>query len=174
MHRQKVLKHPLQNSGPQKKGNKYQVIILTNKLWHSRSSSLGLELAKEPLLLLGGLEATVPKLGRGVDKLELDLLQGQTGGLLQQGLAEGDHSLLGTNAATLDHQIITLHNTIVGEATHGSDVLLRPARNTIQNWNHQKHRCFDVMISLNSLNVPTLPVPVKLCGSIMAFLASLA
>ena len=39
--------------------------------------SLGLDLAVELLLLVGGLEATVPKLGRCVDELELDLLQGQ-------------------------------------------------------------------------------------------------
>ena len=39
--------------------------------------SLGLDLAVELLLLIGGLEATVPKLGRCVDELELDLLQGQ-------------------------------------------------------------------------------------------------
>lgn len=37
-----------------------------------RSSSSSLELAIEPLLLVRGLEATVPELGRGVDELELD------------------------------------------------------------------------------------------------------
>jgi hypothetical protein len=90
-------------------------------------STLRLELAKEPLLLIGSLEATVPKFGRCVDELELDLLQRQPGSLLQEGLAEGHHPLLWTHTAALDHQVVTLHDTIMGEATHGSDVLLSPA-----------------------------------------------
>ena len=96
-----------------------------------QSSNLSLELAEKPLLLLGCLEATMAELRRCVDELQLDLLQGQTRGLLQEGLTEGHHSLLRANTATLNHQVITLHNAIVGEATHGSDVLLSPAGNTI-------------------------------------------
>lgn len=103
-----------------------------------RSSSSSLELAIEPLLLVRGLEATVPELGRGVDELELDLLQGQTRGLLQQGLAEGHHALLGANTASLDHQVVGLHHTIVWEATHGSDVLLSPVSIIIRYNSEQK------------------------------------
>ena len=80
-----------------------------------------------PLLLVGSLEAPMPKLGRGIDELELDILQGQPRSLLQKGLAEGHHPLLRTHTAALDHQVVALHYTIVGEATHGSDVLLSPA-----------------------------------------------
>ena len=64
---------------------------------------MGLDLAVGLLLLVGDLEATVPKLGRCFDELEFDLFQGQPRGLLQQGLAKGHHSLLGADAATLDH-----------------------------------------------------------------------
>jgi hypothetical protein len=91
------------------------------------NNSSGLELAEEPLLLLGCLETPVPKLGRGVDELELDLLERQPGGLLQQGLAEGDDPLLGANAAALDHEVVSLHHTVMREATHRGDVLLSPA-----------------------------------------------
>lgn len=44
---------------------------------------LSLEPPIELLLLLGGLEAPMPKLGRCVDELKLDLLQGHTGSLIQ-------------------------------------------------------------------------------------------
>jgi hypothetical protein len=93
------------------------------------AESLGLELAKEPMFLVCGLEAPMPKLGRGVDELELYLLQGQSRGLLQQELAKGHHPLLGAGTTALDHQVVAFDNTIVGEATHGSNVLLSPANN---------------------------------------------
>ncbi|BAT12842.1 Os11g0168250 [Oryza sativa Japonica Group] len=97
------------------------MIVLTNSDFAEEPHKLSLELAEEPLFLVGGLEATVPELGRGVDELELDLLERQTRGLLEQGLAEGDDPLLGANTATLDHEVVALHNTVVREATHGSD-----------------------------------------------------
>ena len=43
--------------------------------FNSTNGSPGLELAVELLLLVGGLEAPVPELGRGIDELEVDLLQ---------------------------------------------------------------------------------------------------
>lgn len=48
----------------------------------------------ERLLLLHGLEAAVTELGGGVDKLEVDLLQGTTAGLHQQRLEEKGNSIL--------------------------------------------------------------------------------
>lgn len=63
-------------------------------------------------------------LGRGVDELELDLLQSRALGVLQQRLAQGDDALLGANAAALDHDEVVVDLTIVGEATHGGDALV--------------------------------------------------
>lgn len=83
-----------------------------------------LEGAHEAALLLGGLEATMAKLGAGVDKLQLDLLQGGTASVSDEGLAEGQDTLLGTNAAALDHDKVIIDHTVVREATHGSNGLL--------------------------------------------------
>ena len=41
------------------------------------------------------------ELGAGVDELELDLLQGLPLGVDQEGLAQGQHALLGADAAAL-------------------------------------------------------------------------
>ena len=52
--------------------------------------------------LLGmGLEPSVPKLGGGVDELEVDLLQSPLLGVGQQRLTQSQQPLLGSNAATL-------------------------------------------------------------------------
>ncbi len=42
-----------------------------------------------------------------------------------QGLAEGDDTLLGTRDGALEDDEIVLDDTVVGEATHGRDALLR-------------------------------------------------
>ena len=81
--------------------------------------------AHEVVLLLLGLEATVTNLGRRVDPFELDLLLSVARGLSQQGLAQSDHALLGADDGTLEHDVVLVHNTIVGEATHGGDGLNR-------------------------------------------------
>mmetsp|Transcript_26813 Transcript_26813/g.58434 ORF Transcript_26813/g.58434 Transcript_26813/m.58434 type:complete len:397 (+) Transcript_26813:764-1954(+) len=86
-------------------------------------TSLSLGAAVELELLLGGLEATVAHLGRGVDELELDLLGGQLAGLGHESAAQGQHTLLGTGDATLDHKVVVAQDTVVREATHGVDVL---------------------------------------------------
>lgn len=82
-----------------------------------------LESSHEGTLLLGGLEATMAELGRGVDELQLDLLQGGTAGVDDQRLTQNQGTLLGTSAATLDHDEVVLDNTIMMEATHGGDGL---------------------------------------------------
>jgi len=88
----------------------------------------------------------VTKLGRGVDELEVDDLGGRAVLEGKERLAEGDHALLGANAATLlllnclflrkvfqkivffffnlDEDKVFVDNTIVGEATKGGDRLL--------------------------------------------------
>ena len=40
-----------------------------------------------------------------------------------QRLAEGDNTLLGTRDRALEHEVVVLDDTVVGEATHGGDGL---------------------------------------------------
>jgi hypothetical protein len=83
-----------------------------------------LERSHERVLVLGGLEATVTELGAGVDELQLDVLQSLTLGVDQQRLSEGENPLLGSNAASLDHDEILLDLSVVREASHGVDGLV--------------------------------------------------
>ena len=83
-----------------------------------------LEGAHEGGLVGGGLEATVAELGAGVDELQLDLLEGDTLGVDEEGLPQGEDALLGSDAAALDHDEVLLHLTVVGEAAHGVDGLV--------------------------------------------------
>jgi len=85
---------------------------------------LGLELAVELGLLVFGLEATVTKLGRSVDEFELDLLEGISGSLGHDALSQGEDSLLDAGGRALDHEEVQLDDTVMGEATQGSDGLL--------------------------------------------------
>ena len=73
--------------------------------------------AHEALLLLGSLEAAVAELGRRVDELESDLLEGHTLGLRDERLAQRDRTLLGAHHAALDHDEVLTHNTVVREAS---------------------------------------------------------
>ena len=84
-----------------------------------------LERAHEGSLLGVGLEPAVTKLGGGVDELEVDDLQGPLLGVGQQGLAEGQHPLLGADAGALEHDEVLLHLAVVGEAAHGVNGLVR-------------------------------------------------
>ena len=65
------------------------------------------------------------KLGRCVDKLQVDLLQGPLLGMGQQGLPKGQHPLLRANTAAFDQDEILLDLAVVREATHGIDGLVR-------------------------------------------------
>lgn len=85
---------------------------------------LGLGASVELELLCCGLEAAMTHLGRGVNELELDLLSCQLACLGQQGAAQGENTLASTGNTTLDHQIIILELSIVGEPSHGVDALL--------------------------------------------------
>jgi len=79
--------------------------------------------AQELVLLLEGLEATVTDLGGSIDELDLALLglPGLGGG--EDRLTDDDGSLLDTDDTTLDEQEILVDLSVVGEATHGGDVL---------------------------------------------------
>jgi len=67
----------------------------------------------------------VTKFGGSIDELEIDLLEGVSGGLVEEGLSEGEDSLLDTDSATLDHDKVLSDNTIANKSTHGIDVFLR-------------------------------------------------
>merc|ERR1719367_2160063 len=91
------------------------------------SSGLGLVLLEgsHEVTLVGlGLEATVAHLGGSIDELQLDVLQSGPPGVHQEGLAQGQYPLLGSDAASLDHDKVLLDHTVVRESTHGVDVLV--------------------------------------------------
>lgn len=85
--------------------------------------------SEESILFVGGLESTVTDLTGGIDELEVDLFKSSSGGLGNEGLSEDQRSLLGTNAASLDHDVIVVDNTVVGEATQGGNALLSQISN---------------------------------------------
>ena len=63
------------------------------------------------------------ELGGSIDELELDLLDGDTAGLCEERLTEGDEALLDTGDGALEHNVVLVHLTIVGEATNWGDAL---------------------------------------------------
>jgi len=63
----------------------------------------------------------VTELGRGVDPFQVDLLESLTLGVGDEGLTKGQHTLLGSDAAALEHDKVVLDFTVVGETTHWSD-----------------------------------------------------
>eukprot|EP01136_Pigoraptor_vietnamica_P044062 Opistho-1_new@20348 len=65
------------------------------------------------------------KLGRRVDELEVDLLEGRAARVGDERLAERDDALLGAHNAALDHDVVVGHLTVVGEATERRDRLVR-------------------------------------------------
>jgi hypothetical protein len=69
-------------------------------------------------LLCWGLVGTVSELGRGVDPLELDLLERPSAGVYEHGLAESHDALLDTRAVTLEENEVVLNLTVTDEATH--------------------------------------------------------
>ena len=85
------------------------------------SSLLGeevlLEFSHEGLLFGSSLEATMSELGRGVDPLEVDLLEGDTLGVGAERLPEGDRALLHSKASSTEHDEVLSHDTVVSEAT---------------------------------------------------------
>lgn len=74
------------------------------------------------LLLIHSLETPVPKLGGGVDELEVDLLQSTAACLHEQGLAQSQHPLLGSDNTALQHQEVVGHLTIVDKSTLDKEI----------------------------------------------------
>ena len=77
----------------------------------------------EGALLFAGLEATMSELARGIDELEFDLFEAGTRSVDDERLTKDESTLLGTSTAALDHEEVVVHDTVVGEATHGRDGL---------------------------------------------------
>lgn len=65
------------------------------------------------------------ELGAGVDELERDLLERDAFRVRQQRLAQREHALLGSDAATADHEEVVADLAVVREAAHRRDRLLR-------------------------------------------------
>jgi len=83
--------------------------------------SVLLEGSHEGALLVVGLETTMTELGGSVDPFQVDLLESGSLCVRDEGLAEGENSLLGSDAAALEHDKVVLDFTVVGETTHWSD-----------------------------------------------------
>ena len=75
-----------------------------------------------------GIAETYAELRRRVDELELDLLEIPAGSVDHEGLAESDDTLLGTGDRALEDKEVVLDDTVVGEATHGRDLLVGDVR----------------------------------------------
>jgi len=85
---------------------------------------LGGKGSKELVLLFEGLETTMAELGRGVDKLDLDLFGHPVAGSWEKRLAENNGSLLGSEDLTSDEEVVLVDFTVEGETAHRGDVLL--------------------------------------------------
>jgi len=66
----------------------------------------------------------VADLGRGIDELQLDLLEGHTLGLRDERATKSDRTLASTTDAALEHDEVLLDDTVLWEATHWGDGLL--------------------------------------------------
>jgi hypothetical protein len=77
-----------------------------------------LERTQEVVLLLRSLVCTVTELRRGVDPLQLNLLQGLSRGVNEHRLSECHDSLLDTRNRTLEDDKIILDLTISNKAAH--------------------------------------------------------
>lgn len=91
----------------------------------SSSNQILLERTQELALLCWCLICTMAKLGRGVDPLELDLLQSLPARVHEHRLPESDDSLLDSRHSTLQQQEIVLDRSVAHESTHWRDGLLR-------------------------------------------------
>lgn len=56
-------------------------------------------------------------LGTGVDPFKVDLFEGESLLVLNEGFTEGNRALLGSNAATTDHDVVLVNKTVTDETT---------------------------------------------------------
>jgi len=66
----------------------------------------------------------VAELGAGVDELEVNLLKSPLLNVCEERLPEGEDTLLGSNAATLQEDEVLLNLSVMWESTHGGDGLV--------------------------------------------------
>ena len=94
--------------------------LLANKkpIFLRSLSSVLLERTEERVLLCGSLVSTVAELGRRVDPLQLDLLQGLARGVGVHRLAESHDALLDSRDGTLEDDEVVLDLSVADEATH--------------------------------------------------------
>jgi len=79
--------------------------------------------AVEFAFLLGGLEATMSHLAGGIDEGEGDLFHGDSGCGVDEGFTEDQWSLLGTDTATFDHDVVVVDLTVMWETSQWGNVL---------------------------------------------------
>jgi hypothetical protein len=111
-------------------------------------------LGEELSLFLGSFEHTVTHLGGGADPLDLETT---LVAVWEDGLAQNDGSLLGTWARAVDHDEVTLDETIVDPAAEWVDALLSgihfslAASGILGSVDHQ-----DELVGLNTVEVTHL------------------
>jgi len=74
-------------------------------------------------LLVRSLESSVSTLRRGIDELELNLLEGGSACLREKRLSEGDRAALDSGAGSLDHEEIFSDESITRESSHRVNAL---------------------------------------------------
>ena len=109
---------------------------------------------------------TMTKLGGGVNELQVNLLQGPTFCLDQQGLMKSKYSLLGPHHTAFDHDEVIGYLTIMDKATQWVDALIRQVIVS---------RCIvlDQFTILNEVSLTNLVNLLdNLCSVMVAFLSS--
>jgi len=76
---------------------------------------------QELLFFVDGLEFSVSKFGRSIDKLEFDLFESRSAGLWEKGFSDGNDSLFRSSNATFEHEKILRNNTIVRKSSQRSN-----------------------------------------------------
>jgi len=83
-----------------------------------------LERTHELSLLFECLESSMAKLGRSVDELEFHLLQSISVGWIEEGLSEGQNSLLGSHDTSLEDEEIVVHLSVSHKTSNRGNSLL--------------------------------------------------
>ena len=84
---------------------------------------LGGKWSQELILLFEGLELTVTDLGGGINELDVSNLGVESLGWLEEGLSDGNLSLLWAHAGTSDEKEVFVDDTVMWETTDWGDVL---------------------------------------------------
>lgn len=63
--------------------------------------------------------------GRGVDEFEVDLFQSDTASVNKERFPESDDTFLRSHTASLNHDVVIVNLTVMGETTQRSNGLFR-------------------------------------------------